>query len=41
MPAELPELVETAHRQLPELAGFLIEPGKAMAQPSMALVRVP
>ena len=34
----LPELMETAHRMLPELTDFVIEPGKAMAQPSMALV---
>jgi diaminopimelate decarboxylase len=34
----LPELMETAHRLLPALSDFVIEPGKAMAQPSMALV---
>jgi diaminopimelate decarboxylase len=34
----LPELMDTAHRMLPQLADFVIEPGKAMAQPSMALV---
>jgi diaminopimelate decarboxylase len=30
--------METARNALPALAAFVIEPGKAMAQPSMALV---
>jgi diaminopimelate decarboxylase len=34
----LPQLMETAHRMLPGLRDFVVEPGKAMAQPSMALV---
>jgi diaminopimelate decarboxylase len=33
----LPRLVAAAHAQLPALDAFVIEPGKAMAQPSMAL----